>query len=234
MMNALAVKLYLEIQDGIYKVGEKLPPIKELAAKFNVAEGEMRDAIGDMIYEGVLESVPFEKGETRVRKPCIIPLFEGNHSFTRETIRRGHKNRAQVITLETRKAWPQMQKRLQLTPEDDVLIMERVLYADEVPIGLEFSYMPARLYPGVTKETFEAMGDNQSTFKIMEDYGYKPYLATDEVAVASIQPREAEILKKDVGTPCLIRFRVATTREGLPIKGSRAIYLPNAAYQLLI
>lgn len=233
-MNALAVKLYAQIQDGVYQSGEKLPRINELAKQLGATEEEMRSAVGDMIYEGVLESVPFEKEETRIKKPCIIPLFEGNHSFTRETIRRGHTNRARVITLEIRKAWPQMQKRLQLAPEDEVLIMERILFADEEPIGLEFSYMPAKLYPGVTKETFEALGDGQSTFKIMEDYGYKPYLATDEVAVASIQPREAELLKKDVGTPCLIRFRVATTKEGLPIKGSRAIYLPNAAYQLLI
>jgi GntR family transcriptional regulator, arabinose operon transcriptional repressor len=49
-------QLFQEIEDGIYKTGERLPPERELIERFNVARMTLRQAIKILIDQGFLES----------------------------------------------------------------------------------------------------------------------------------------------------------------------------------
>ncbi|HVI42799.1 MAG TPA: UTRA domain-containing protein, partial [Anaerovoracaceae bacterium] len=158
-------------------------------------------------------------------------VVRGNHSFTGEAKKRGQKPGNRIVTFETRKAWPQIIQRLELEEGEDVLVMERLLLADDKAVGLEFSYMPARYYEGATREMFEG---GHSTFAVMEERGLIPDTAVDEISIATLEKREAELLGLEVGIPVLIRFRVTLSPAGIPIKGSRAIYLFRPGYQLKI
>jgi hypothetical protein len=68
----------------------------------------------------------------------------------------------------------------------------------------------------------------------MEEKGLIPDTAVDELAVATLEEREAELLGLEPGVSVLIRFRVTLSPAGIPIKGSRAIYLFRPGYQLKI
>jgi GntR family transcriptional regulator len=227
-MNPTAVKIDAEIRAGQYSVGDALPGAAELAEHFATTEADVNHAIGDLVYEGVLSRWGAE-GPVTVRKPYLWGRVSGNHSFTGTAKKSGQKPGNRILTFEERTAWPQICQRLQLEPDEKVLVMERLLLADETPVGLEFSYMPAKYYGGVTREMFEG---GVSTFALMEEQGLIPDKGVDELAVATMEPREAEVLQREVGEPVLIRFRVTLSPEGLPIKGSRAIYLFNPGYEL--
>lgn len=228
-MNALAVKIYDVIRKGEYKTGEILPDIATLAAKFESDEQTVKSGIGDLVYEGALERVPDGDGQVRVRVPYLWDLVTGNHSFTGEAKKRGQKPGNRILTFEKRPAWPQVAKRLQLKEGDEVNVLERLLLADDRVVGLEFSYMPSKFYGGVEREMFEG---GKSTFAVMEKFGHISARAVDELAVATLEPREADLLGMDAGVPVLIRFRVTLNPEGVPIKGSRAIYLFSPGYSL--
>jgi len=187
------------------------------------------EGLGDLVYEGVL--LKDGEGQYSVREEYLWDVVRGNHSFTGEAKKRGQKPGNRIVTFEKRKAWPQIISRLALEEGDDVLIMERLLLADEKPVGLEFSYMPAKYYGDATKEMFEG---GQSTFKLMEEKGLIPHTAVDELAAATLEPREAELLSVAVGTPVLIRFRVTLSPDRIPVKGSRAIYLFRPGYELRV
>jgi Transcriptional regulators len=226
-MNTQAVRLYEQIREGAYQDGEVIPDVETLAREFAEA---LRNGIGDLIYEGVLERDLKNPENVRVRKPDLWDVVGGNHSFTTEAKKRGQKPGNKIVGFQKRPVWPQVKKRLELSDGEEVYVMERIIYADKTPVGLEFSYLPAKLYEGLTKELFEG---GKSSFKIMEEkYGYKAARATDELRAAALEEREAEILGLEPGLPVLIRFRVARTADGLPIKGSRAIYLFNPQYEL--
>ena len=228
-MNQAAVKIYEAIRNGEYAVEQVMPAPAELAEKFESTEKEICDGIGDLVYEGALERVPDDRENVRVRKPSLWRLVTGNHSFTGEAKKRGQRPGNRILTFEKRPAWPQVAKRLQLDEGEEVTVMERLLFADDTPVGLEFSYMPAKFYPGVEREMFEG---GKSTFAVMGKFGHISAKAVDELAVATLEPREAEILGMDAGTPVLIRFRVTLNPDGVPIKGSRAIYLFDPGYTL--
>jgi GntR family transcriptional regulator len=229
-MNRTAVKIDAEIRAGKYQPGQTLPAAAELAQQFEATEAEVAAGIGDLVYEGVLDR-PRGGEAVRVRRPHLWGRVGGNHSFTGTARANGQKPGNRIVTFETRAAWPQICDRLGLEPEEPVLVMERLLFADQTPVGLEFSYMPAKYYEGVTREMFEG---GVSTIKLMEDRGLTPARGVDELAVATIEPREAELLGAEVGAPALIRFRVTLSPEGVPIKGSRAIYLFRPGYEVAI
>ncbi|MCQ4863961.1 GntR family transcriptional regulator [Pseudoflavonifractor phocaeensis] len=228
-MNTFAVKMYDAILNGEFKTGEPLPDIHSLAGRFEGDEQNIAEGIGDLVYEGALERVPGRSDQVRVRAPYLWDLVTGNHSFTGEAKRRGQKPGNRILTFEKRPAWPQVAKRLQLELGDEVNVMERLLLADGQVVGLEFSYMPSKFYPGVEREMFEG---GKSTFAVMEKFGHISAKGVDELAVATLEPREAALFGMEPGVPVLIRFRVTLNPEGVPIKGSRAIYLFNPGYSL--
>lgn len=232
-MNELAVKMYSSIVNGKKNnIGSLLPSIQELASNYDASEADVKQAIGDLIYEGVLDRDPSNREIVRVRNPYLWDLVTGNHSFTNEAKLRGQNPSNKVLTFERRKSWPQVQKRLQLNKNDEVFVLERLLFADDEKVGLEFSYMPAKLYEGVTREMFEGGG---STFKVMQKkFGLIPEKGVDELAVATLEKREAQLLGREEGEPVLIRFRVTLSPDKIPIKGSRAIYLFSPGYELNI
>ena len=234
-MNKVALNLQKQIADEIYKPGDILPNAAELAVSFKVSDIEVSRAISELIYEGIIERVPDNKDLARVSKSKLIGTIKGNHSFTREAKKMGKEPGVNILTFETRLVWPSVKERLQLDDNDEVIIMERLMLADDEPMALEFSYMPAKFYPGVTREMFESKGEGQSSFKVMQEkFGLKSEKAIDEVTVASLEKREADLLNMDEGVPVLVRFRVTISNTGIPIKGSRAIYKFKAGYELPI
>ncbi|HWQ78641.1 MAG TPA: GntR family transcriptional regulator [Anaerovoracaceae bacterium] len=230
-MNEIAVKIDAAIRANQFQADEVFPDCGELAAKFGGTVEQIQYGIGDLIYEGVLERVPADPDRVRIRAGYLWDVVRGNHSFTGEAKKRGQKPGNRILTFETRKVWPQIIQRLSLEEGEEVLVMERLLLADDKPVGLEFSYMPARYYEGATREMFEG---GHSTFAVMEEKGLIPDTAIDEISVATLEKREAELLGLEPGVPVLIRFRVTLSPAGIPIKGSRAIYLFRPGYQLKI
>jgi GntR family transcriptional regulator len=204
-------------------------------ASFNCDRETLDEAFADLVYEGLLEREPHNRSLLRVVKVPLWGLVGGNHSLTKEATRRGAEPGVKILRYETMKAWPIVRQRLQLDEGDEVTIMERLRSANGMPISLEYSYYPTKLYPGMTEDMFTGSGDKQSSFKIMQEkFNLIPVKAVDEVTVAAIEKREAEYLKIDEGTPVLIRFRLTISDKEIPIKGPRAIYHFQAGYELPI
>ncbi|MFN2149446.1 MAG: GntR family transcriptional regulator [Anaerolineales bacterium] len=234
-MNRVAQELSTDLDHSVWETGQPIPSVAELADRYHSTVNEVERAIGDLIYEGWLERDPANKGTVRRVKSPLWGTITGNHSLTREAHKRGEEPGTQILTFETVPAWAVVAQRLQLDPGDQVTIMERLRTANGVPVSLEFSYYPTKLYPGMTIDMFTGGGEGQSSFKIMQEkFNLVPDHAVDEVTVAAVEPREADLLDIDPGTPVLIRFRLTISSTGLPIKGSRAIYLFKAGYTLPI
>lgn len=234
-MNRIAMQLQNELEDSTWAPAEPLPRVDELSARYGCTPDEVTVAIGDLIYEGLLERDPSQREIVRRVKSPLWGTITGNHSLTKEARKRGEEPGTEILTFDTVSAWPIVQNRLQLQAGDEVIIMERLRTADGVPVSLEFSYYPAKLYPGMTIDMFTGSGEGQSSFKIMQErFNLIPDRAVDEVTVAAVEEREARLLGIDPGTPVLIRFRLTIAPNGQPIKGSRAIYLFRAGYSLSI
>jgi GntR family transcriptional regulator len=233
LVNEFAQKIQQAIESGKYRPGDELPSLEQLCAQYGATEETVQNGLSDLIYEGFLERPCSNRATVRVTKHTLWGTITGNHSFTREAKKRGMEPGVKILRLETVPAWPVVRERLQLQPGDEVTIMERLRLADGKPVALEYSYYPTKLYPGMTAEMFAGGGEEQSSFKVMQEkFGLVPHRAVDEVTTVAIEAREAELLEMDEGTPVLLRFRLTLSEQGVPIKGSRAIYKFKAGYEV--
>lgn len=213
---------------------KSLPEVGDLVEKFSSSESEIKSALADLVYEGYIQRVKkVSKGEYQLPAYESWGTLTGTHSITKEAKRRGENPGVDILDWKLVNAWPSIQRRLKLEPGDKVQIMERLRTADGLPVAIETSYFPAKLYPGITQEMFTQSGSGQSSFKVMEEkFGLVSDRATDEVTVTCLEEREAEFLKVPVGTPVLLRFRITWDPENVPIKASRAVWKFHAGYEM--
>jgi GntR family transcriptional regulator len=235
-MNRLFSEIQKRIESGEFQPGEPLPSVSELQQQFKASEDEVRQAISELIYEGVLErGRPEPSDQVRVPDYELWGTLTGIHSITREARKRGMEPGVEILSFETVPVWPSVAERFQLDPDDQVVVMERLRSADGEPVAIEVSYYPAKYYPGITKEMFTSGGSGQSSFKVMEEkFGLKSAKAADEVTVVALEKREAELLGLEEGTPVLLRFRVTYSDKGIPIKASRAVWKFKAGYEMAL
>lgn len=233
-MNRLFFELLKQIQAGKYQPGQALPPVSELMKEFGATEEEIRRALSELIYEGALERRrPEPLDQLQVPDYELWGTLTGIHSITREAKKRDQSPGVEITNFGISKAWPSVARRLDLEPDDDVVLMERLRKADGEPVAIEISYYPAKLYPGISEDMFTSSGAGQSSFEVMQKkFGYKSARATDELTVATLEPREAEMMGLEPGTPVLLRFRVTYSDQGVPIKSSRAVWKFKAGYEM--
>jgi len=134
----LKERIEQNIFDGIYN--EKIPSEREIMDEFYVSRSTVRQAIGELVSDGVLEKRP-GKGTFVSMKP--IDDWLGNLSSTSETIQRmGMEPGAKVIQAEMVELAPHLE---QITGLTEAYHIKRIRYADDIPIGIENNYYPVAL-----------------------------------------------------------------------------------------
>ncbi len=74
MSNQLPVYIQIhdqiksEIEQGIWKIGDRLPSERELAVKFNVSRMTLRQAIQNLADEGIFKEKSVQVHMSRVKK----------------------------------------------------------------------------------------------------------------------------------------------------------------------
>jgi GntR family transcriptional regulator len=235
-VNRLFQQIKQRIASGEFEPGEALPSAGELQEEFNATEDEVKQAVSELIHEGFLERARPEPLEgVRVPRHKLWGTLTGIHSITREARKRNVEPGVEVLSFDIIPAWSPVMERLQLGPEDEIVVMERLRTADGEPVAIEISYLPAKYMPGVSKEMFEKKDAAQSSFDVMQKkFGLKPKRAVDELTVVAVEKREAELLGMEEGTPILLRFRITYSDEDAPIKCSRAVWKFKAGYQMAL
>ncbi|MEC5423365.1 GntR family transcriptional regulator [Virgibacillus sp. C22-A2] len=134
----LKAKIEEKILNGTYTV--KIPSEREIIDEFYVSRSTVRQAIKELVDEGVLSRRP-GKGTFISLKP--IDDWLGNLSSTSETIgKMGMEPGAKLLKAEESALSPHLQ---QITGLTSAFHIRRIRYADHIPIGIENSYYPVNL-----------------------------------------------------------------------------------------
>ena len=124
-----------EIDQKIWKIGQRLPSERDLAEKFQVSRMTLRQAITLLVEEGVLER---RVGSgTFVASTRVQEKMRGTTSFTEIMKAQGKIPSTQVISY--KRTIPSLQEvdKLGIDKTETIVRMERVRYADGVPVVYE-------------------------------------------------------------------------------------------------
>jgi GntR family transcriptional regulator len=209
-----------QIRAGHLAPHTAIPSEPELVTQYHVSRATVRQALTELVHEGLLYR---QHGRgTFVCEPRIQQKISELTSFTEELRRRGKRPGGLLLVSELVRGSHTVRDRLRLNDEEQVVRLERLRLADNIPIALEIDYLPhpraANIYQRA-KETAEG-----SLYSLMTSEGMHPYITEQTLKGDSPQPREAELLRMTPYEPGLRLVCTTFDETGAPIEYTEAFY----------
>lgn len=219
MYYQIMSQLREKIAAGEYDVNDALPPERELVETYQVSRMTIRQAILELVNEGILVR---RKGiGTFVAPPKLEQPLNSLTSFTEDMARRGMKADSRIISFKEMTPDPTLRKTLGLSAEDTVFECVRLRLADEEPMALETTALLASICPGLRAEALE----HQSLYTVLsEQWGVQLDFATQSLEPILAPAYEATLLHVAPGSPLLLMHRVTYDQSGRAFEHVKSLY----------
>ena len=206
------------IVSGDLKPGDRISSERELCEEHGVSSITVKRAVLDLVAEGLLYRVP-GKG-TFVAQPKMERDLSRLTSFTDEMLHRGLKPDSTVLEASTISARGSVAKSLDLSPGEEVIYVERVRFADGIPLMLEKTFLPQKLFPNLLSQDLA----RQSLYDLIaQEYDVSLAKARETLEPVIINDREAENLAVEEGAPGLLLELIAYSDDGRPVEYTKAV-----------
>lgn len=210
------VDLRAALDAGELKVGERLPPERELARMYGCSLITVRRALDELSREGRLER---RQGRgTTVLPPRLDVGLADSLSFTEEMQRRGLDAETRLVAARPEAAPEAVAQALQLQAGSPTLYVERLRLAGGEPLLLEMVHLPAERFPGLLASDLE----HGSLYALLtERYGTSVARAREALEPVLLPAREARLLGLAPRGLALLVEGTAFTADGTPVECSR-------------
>jgi GntR family transcriptional regulator len=201
-----------KIDNGDWKIGDKIPNELDLAKDFMVSRSTIRQAILELVNEGILTR---KKGVgTFVSKP----KFEGNFISFSYPEELGTKHTP--ISLKAIEGTSGKLKVLNLKDQEKVYEIIRLRFFNEEPAAIEKTYIPVRIAPDLLENNLEGKLNDLIT----EKYGITMTRYTNYIEPVLLNSYEANILEVEQNQPALKITKLLMTPQGTPVILSTSIF----------
>lgn len=219
----IAEELRRAIDREEYTVGSRLPTETDLAARYEVSRGTVRQAVAALTSEGLIGS---RQGARRmVLASRRSQTFEELRSFAQWARAMGREATGHVVSSTYRPATPEDSVRLQLTAGTQVLHVLRVRGLDGEPVLLERTVYADWISPAVERVEPDCPSVTQ---RLYEDTGLVFAYGEHVIDAVAAGAQDADLLGIRRTSPLLRVRRVTTTREGRPVEWSDDRYRSDA------
>lgn len=197
-----------EIREGKLKVNQKIPTELELSEQFQISRMTVRKALAELVDEGILAK---KQGKgTFVQEEKMVEDLSNPNSFTNLCKRNGKEPGGKTIKFTLQEPRSRDQKLLHLKEDEQVILIERVRTADNVPVMLEKLY-----FPGHLKAIMVENLNDTSLYQILkEKYGLHSGNSVMEISVCEATAEEAALLGIRTGRPCLLMEEIVYDQYG--------------------
>ena len=194
------------IEDGIYKLDEKIPSERNLSEEFNLSRMTISKAINNLVEEGALYR---KRGQGTFVSKNKVDFFPGLLGFTEIIKKKGMKPSSKVISQSLIIPDRHLCEKLKISENEKVIFTQRLRLADNEIINLEKSYVPYSL----CEKLLEVDLSVESIYKLLTDEGYKPSKAEEEVQAILSNDELSELLKINADEPILKRKRITYSKN---------------------
>jgi GntR family transcriptional regulator len=223
---ALYRKVADDIKDaiaaGAYAAGTRLPSESELAERYSVSRGTIRQAFAALRADGVIAS---RRGARRVVIGAArVQSFGELLSFSRWARAMGEEPSGKVISLVRRPATELESERLAIAPDALIYHLTRVRLLSGRPVMIERGVFPDR----VGKIIADMDMERGSVTERLEEHGIVFADAEHVIDAIPASAEDARLLGVSPRVPMLRERRYSTDLAGVPLESSDDRYLGSA------
>ena len=206
------------IEDEELEAGGVIPPERELCERYGVSRMTARQAIMELVNEGLLYRV--QGLGTFVAEEKVRQGTGRLTSFTQDMRERGMEVSSEVVEFWVEDAGPVAARMLGIELGDEILRVRRVRNADGRPMALETSHL---LYDAA-KNVLNADLSDRSLYEELEKAGVRAAGAEQSYEAVLVNEAESCHLGVPVDSPALLIERVTFDAEGRPFEYVKSVY----------
>lgn len=206
-------------QNGGHPPDSRIPGEEELAATYRVSRMTARQAITELVNEGVLYRRP-GKG-TFVARPKIERKLARLTGYYEEMTERGLRPGARILGESVVAAGRKLASLLELRPEDKVIQIFRLRLADGEPMAIQAVHLPHERCPNLVNDDLTLL----SLYQLLEQkYGLKLGHAREKITATTASRQQAALLAISKDAPLLQIERLTFLDSGVPIEYVESFY----------
>lgn len=218
----LYVQLQQLIRDAINRnlltQDEAIPAERDLATEYDVSRITVRKAIGGLVEEGLLTR---RRGAGTFVAARVEKSFSKLSSFSEDMVARGRKPSSVWVSKSVGTVTPEEALSLGLSPGAEVYRFQRLRYADDVPMALEYSTIA-----GFCLENEDAV--DVSLYEALSASGNRPVRALQRLRAVPFNGEHARMLNVDAGHAGLFIERRGYLRDGRTVEFTQSYYRGDA------
>ena len=224
--KSIPIPLYYQVKTHLRELitqradGESIPTEVELCEHFGVSRPTVRQAINELVNEGMLVRSK-GKGTFVVKQKLQRDFLLTFETFDQEIIARGRTPETRVLSVTQVYAGEQVARGLSLSPGTSVYALRRLRLTNGTPLSYVTSYLPADLVPRFDEEPQELLALHK---RLEEHYGYRLSRATRTIEAIGASADVAEHLDTEAGRPIQYIETTVYLETGRCIEHSNAFY----------
>jgi GntR family transcriptional regulator len=231
------VPLYLQIRNllrerirlGEWSADDPMPTEEDLVAHFGVSRTTVRQAMSDLANEGLVVRRP-GRG-TFARQPLMVLRMQQWHSLTKDIAQRGLSPSKKILCVERLKASAEIADRAKELVEGDMLHIQSIRYADDIPIIVLDQYYPYELCKFLADVPLD--DPNLTSEGILAGQGIVEMRAEGEIIATTASKAEAKYLDVKPGSPLVEIATKAYSADGRVVEYARGVVV-TASYPLAL
>ncbi len=208
-----------KIMKGDYKTGDPLPSEKQLMEQYGVSRLTAREAVKRLEAERLV--IKIQGKGTFVSMPRIHHRIGSLYSGGEEILLQNFAVKTKVLDI--KKIFPDKKicHELELDDKEEVIAVERLRYANDIPAALIKCYIPYKYAQGIESMDLE----NKSLYRILEDhFQLQLHEAQEVIEAVEADARSARYLEIKPGAPVLLNQRITYLADGMPIEYEKVLY----------
>ena len=216
LFEQLKNDLLEQIKKGIYISGQQIPTETELSELYHVSRITIRRAITELCNEGVLI-----KKQGKGTFVCTPKIDVRSPNFTMMCVTNHKVPSSKIIKIVKQPASERDIRELNLVPDEEVIYLLRLLFADGEPVMVEHNFFPERF----SKLLETDLADTSLYAFLRDQYGVHFGGASKSIQIAEPTEVEAELLGIPLSTPMMMIREIVYSSTDEPLHRTKQYLL---------
>ncbi|MGF7236537.1 MAG: GntR family transcriptional regulator [Frankia sp.] len=220
----VAQNIRREIETGRLAGGARLPSETELADAFQLSRITVRQALGQLSSEGLIERRQGVGTFVAPRKVAVQHDLGLSSSWRQRFLEEGHESSSTLLEARLESAVPaDLARRLEASDYDGkVSFLKRLQLVDGQPIGLTESWVPVELAPGLTDQPLDE-GSLSTTLR--NRYGRSAATVDSTLETLLATAADAQLMDTVTDVPLFVVIAISRQKNGDLLEVSRTFWV---------